>query len=170
MVAALDLGLLLGIISALAVFAGLVFNGLQVRHAQEQRRLEGAAEIMHTFQSREFVQATGALWELPEDLSAEAARKDPRVVDAIITVGVAYETLGVMVHRRIVPLDMVQDVMGGACLFMWRRSQRYIEAERVRQKRDNVFEWFQWLAERLEEHADAAKKAGAQVAHRDWKP
>lgn len=168
--AELDLGFLLGILSALAVFAGLVFNGLQVRHAGEQRRLQAAGEIMHSFQTRDFIRAAGALWEQPEDLSAEAVRKSPELMDAILTVGVVYETLGVLVHRRIVPLDMVQDVMGGAAVYMWRRSKRYIEAERVRQQRASVFEWFQWLAERLEEHAGGAKAVGAQVAYKDWKP
>jgi hypothetical protein len=152
------------------VVVGLVFNGLQVRAATEQRRLAAAAEIVHSFQGRGFVEAAQVLWALPEGLQAEELRQRADVVDAIHTVGVVYETLGVLVHRRIVPLDLVQDVMGAAVVYMWIRVKPFVEDERARQRRASVFEWFQWLAERLEEHAGPAKKVGAHVAFRHWTP
>ena len=36
-------------------------------------------------------------------------------------------------------------------------------------KRESAFEWFQWLAERLQERDAAAPLPPAYLAHRDWK-
>jgi hypothetical protein len=166
-----DLGIALAALSGAAVFAGFLFNGLQTRFAAEQRRQSAAAEIVHSFQGGAFIAAAQMMWELRPGMSGPELRAEgPGTIGAVHNVGVIYETLGVLVHRRIVPIDFVEDVMGGAILYMWTVAKGYVEAERVRQARPSVYEWWQWLAERLEERAPREKSVPAHEAFRDWKP
>jgi hypothetical protein len=46
----------------------------------------------------------------------------------------------------------------------------FVELDRARQGRQNVYEWWQWLAERLAEDASESKRQGAHIAFADWKP
>jgi multisubunit Na+/H+ antiporter MnhE subunit len=49
---------------------------------------------------------------------------------------------------------------------------RYFRAAREREAlgRSTLWEWFQWLAERIEEHESSESPVPAHVAHRDWVP
>ena len=49
---------------------------------------------------------------------------------------------------------------------------RYLEEIRKERNRETLFEWFQWLAEKLDRHSQGKTnlETGAQVAYRDWKP
>lgn len=46
---------------------------------------------------------------------------------------------------------MVEDLFSGVVIFWWSRLRPYAERDRVRTSNPKSYEWFQWLAERLEE-------------------
>jgi hypothetical protein len=46
--------------------------------------------------------------------------------------------------------------------------ERYLEEVRKERKRDTLFEWFQWLAERMMDLESKTPHAPAHVAHRTW--
>jgi hypothetical protein len=105
-----------------------------------------------------------------EDSGSAAAMADPVFRRAAAKVGFAGDALGVMVFYRIVPLHMLDDLMGRFVRLSWTKVKPYAEAQRRRFGHNNYFEWFQWLAERLQQHPVAGKSEGAHVFHRHWKP
>ena len=80
-----------------------------------------------------------------------------------------WERLGILVHRREIQLDLVDDAYGGTILVSWQRLERFVAQFRKTSKRDTAFEWFQWLAERIKEreHTDAA--IPAYIRFKNWK-
>ena len=46
---------------------------------------------------------------------------------------------------------MVDELLGGVCVECWGRLNNYIQDSRIENGRDSLSEWFQWLAERLQE-------------------
>jgi len=86
--------------------------------------------------------------------------------------GIMIEAIGYSVFARIVPLAVVDDLVGGIVRVAWRKLKRYIEFERERAGSQKSWEWFQWLAEQLDRHSQSRTtlKSGAQIVHRDWKP
>lgn len=169
-----DLGTLANlaeIFGAATVAGGVAFAVLQIRHLRAQRMETAAIELVRSFQSPEFVRAVRIVWELPDGLDAEAlVARGPEVEEAAITVGSVFETLGVMVFHRIAPLAIVQDLMGGTVQVAWRKLRPYAEATRREAGFEKPYEWFQWLAERLEEALGPAQAAGAHVTHKAWQP
>jgi hypothetical protein len=80
---------------------------------------------------------------IPDAASASAIAADARVQEAAHAVGCILEGLGYSVYARIVPLDVVGDLLGGTVRLAWRKLRPYIEEERQRGGSQKTFEWFQ---------------------------
>ncbi len=80
-----------------------------------------------------------------------------------------FESIGLMVFRKIVPLDMVDELLGGVCVECWGRLGNYILDSRMENGRDSLSEWFQWLAERLQEIQAHNGVVAAYELHRRWR-
>ena len=76
------------------------------------------------------------------------------------------------VYARIVPLQVVGDLMGGTVRLAWRKVRPYVEEERRRSGSQKTFEWFQWLSTQLERYSPGKTnlEMGAHQAYQDWKP
>jgi hypothetical protein len=83
---------------------------------------------------------------------------------------VQYEFLGNLVYQRMVPLETLDLLVGGAIRACWRRLAPYIKQQRSEHGLENIAEWYQWLADRLEKHGRKDKALGAHVVSKDWQP
>jgi len=157
------------IIGTIAVITGIIFGLIQIRHYQQQRRTVAAVQLVNSFQNPDFTKALRKIWSLPDDTPIAEIRGlgDDRE-DAAFQIGMTLETLGVLVYRRIVPLQILDEVMGDAILILWTRLRPWVEHLRTEQDRDSAYEWFQWLADRLAEK-DRRTEAGAYKIHRNWR-
>jgi len=86
-----------------------------------------------------------------------------------MVVVLTFESIGVMVFRRIVPLQMVNELLGGVCVESWLRLERYMRDLRAESNRKTMSEWFQWLAERLKEQHTRNGRSPAYEQHRHWR-
>jgi len=98
----------------------------------------------------------------------KARRAGPESEKAATLICTTFEAMGVLVHRRIAPLSLVQDLAGGFIVVTWRRLQPWLTELRIEQNNPSDSEWFQWLAEQLERRKEA--KTPAYLLHRDWAP
>jgi Domain of unknown function (DUF4760) len=80
----------------------------------------------------------------------------PEVIDALEQVGIRVETIGSMVWRGIVDIEMVEELYGGIIVFWWSRVRPYVERDRERTSNRKSYEWFQWLAESIEQRRPSA--------------
>ncbi|UCC49197.1 MAG: DUF4760 domain-containing protein, partial [Gemmatimonadota bacterium] len=85
-------------------------------------------------------------------------------------IGNTFESFGVMVYRRIVPLALVDELVGGTVVLLWGKLAAWVEESRKEKSTETVYEWFQWLAERIQEQPGFDILEGAHVKHRDWNP
>ncbi len=65
---------LLNLVSTIAIVAGLVFAGIQIRLAQQQRARDSAIQLMQSFRTPEFVAGIAVLIDLPDGLSRTEIR------------------------------------------------------------------------------------------------
>lgn len=157
------------IAGAVAVISGIVFGLIQIRHYRQQRHMVAAVQLVNSFQSAGFNTALRKIWSLPDDASlAELQKLGQNWEDAAFQVGMTMETMGVLVYRRIVPLSILDQLMGDAVLILWRKLRPWVDHLREEQKRDSAYEWFQWIAERLAEKKRRTE-AGAHRLYRSWR-
>ena len=159
------------VFGALTIIGGLLFAVIQIRQYRQQLRETATLELMNKFQTQEFSQAFQTLRSLPEDVpSSELNADNPETEAAAMFVCSVYETVGVLVFRRILPFQVVEDLTGGAIALCWRKLRTWIQEIRVETSNDRVFEWFQWLVERCAEQQKIESKAlPAYTAHRNWR-
>ena len=154
--------------SALTVLVAVVFGTLTIRQWQRARYLSAAAELVHTVLTPEFTRAIARIVELPEKAPAESVASHAEMLHAVTVVTHGFESLGVLVFHRMLPLHLVDHLVGGYVRASWKRLQPYVEQRRL--TLGAMFgEWYQWLAERLEEDPAPGKSVGAHLAHRNWK-
>ena len=90
--------------------------------------------------------------------------------DAAMLVSTTLEAVGLMVYQRIVPFRLVQQLMGGTIQASWRVLRPHTEWLREKLRRPSIHEWFQWLAERLDECPEYRDEVGAYSKYQNWKP
>jgi hypothetical protein len=141
------------IIGAIIVVGGLWFAVVQLLQYRQQRRDMAAIELARSFQSPAFAQALRLVLSMPNGIrAAELRKRDASYENAAIQVSMILESVGIMVHRRIVDLDVVWELMGGVLLSSWDKLGAWVMDVRSEQEQDKFAEWMQWLAEMMRRH------------------
>ena len=158
------------IFGAAVVVGGLGFGVVQLHHYRQQRRETAAIELLRSFHNPEFSRALRLVIDLPAGVRKKDLGKcSTDQENAIMVVMLTFESIGLMVFRNIVPLDMVDELLGGVCVECWGRLKNYIQDSRREKIRESLSEWFQWLAERLQENQARNGQRVAYEQHRHWR-
>jgi hypothetical protein len=166
-----DISTLANLINAFAVTAGVIFAAAQIRYYRQRRKRDAMLELVRSFQSPAFTSALRRVLLLPDGADAQKIREvlGPDGEDAVYLVSLTWESLGVLVFRRELALDLVDDFFSGPILLSWRKLHVWAEQWRREQNRETGSEWFHWLAERMMEREKLAPPVPAYIAHRTWR-
>jgi len=74
-----------------------------------------------------------------------------------------------MVFRRIVKLDAVDDLLGGAMLVFWSRVKAWADHKRVETDNPKFAEWCERLASRITERRARLGHEPAHIRHAHWR-
>ena len=158
------------ILGVIIVVGGLYFAVLQLRQFRQRRRELAAIEVFRFFGNHKFTEAYLLVLHLPDGMSAEDIRaKQVNLADAAMLICSTMEVIGVMTFQRNVPFATIDNLIGQTTIILWRKLQNWVVALRADAGNENAFEWFQWLAERLE-HYQPRDPHPAYEAHKDWAP
>jgi hypothetical protein len=86
---------------------------------------------------------------------------------AVLQTCINYENCGYLVHARMIPLSLVDELNGGMVRLTWRKFRGYVMQFRV--GNPAAFEWFEWLYDRLLQYP-LPKGDPAHIKYKDWKP
>jgi hypothetical protein len=157
------------IIGAGSIVTGLTVGWIQIRHLRRQQSDAVAINLAQTFYSHELAKAFGLLMPLPDGISlAQMRAMGDHYEQAAFTVCTSFETMGLLVFKRIAPLDLVLDLAGGIVTVMSRKLRRFNEDMREEQQQPALCEWFEWLGDQAEQRK--SQSAPAHIDHRSWKP
>ena len=146
------------ILGLVSVIVGIAFAIVQLQHFRNQRRDLAAVELIRGWQTPEFTKALNTLQMLPERGESEKLRDQGADLENMaFLVGMFFESAGVMVNRKLIPLDIVDDLMGGVARVVWIKV--YVWIEEVRATNPHAFEWWEWLTQQLDERAPIAPKS-----------
>lgn len=163
----IELGL--QIIQTLAIVLGGLFAVDQLRQMRIQRELQVGAEMVRSMQSPIMASTALLIFDLPDNLStAELKAKVGDRFGDVVYMASVFESMGPLVARGQLSLDYYAEFYRGATILCWRKMRRYTEEQRA-SGYPNIFEWFQWLAERLEERQPYASDVPAHVQFKEWR-
>jgi hypothetical protein len=167
----MDINTLMGLISTIAIVAGLFFAGIQLRQLNKQRIREYALHLLDSFQTLEFQNAARIIFELPNGLTKkEIEERLGDKLNSILSMLGIFESLGVLIYRREIDIRLVEDFVSGLILHTGWKLKNYLNEMREITNRQTYFEWFQWLFEQVEKRESKTPAIPSYIEFRDWKP
>jgi len=157
------------IIGAGSIVTGLTFGWFQLRNFRLQQRNAVAINLAQTFYNQDLARAIALLDAVPDGVTLKEMREyGVDYVNAAITVTTSFETMGVLVFKRIATLDLVLDLAGGIVSTMNRKLRTWQNDMRLAQQQPSWGEWFEWLGDQAEKVKRS--QTPAHVKYRDWVP
>ena len=160
---------ILNLISTTVVVVGAVLALLQLRHFAKERSRESALQMLHSFQTPEFLTAVNLVFELPEGFSKKEIedRLGDKITCVLVMMG-TFESLGILVFRRDMDIRLIEDFFSGVIILAGRKLKGYLSEMRETSGRPTYYEWFQWLYEQFEKREAKAPVIPSFVEFRDW--
>ena len=164
-----DIANIVEIIGIIAIIFGITFGLLQLRQHRRQSRDMAILELARSFEDPEFTEAYMLITSLEVGISDnDLQSKGPEYVAAAMRVGWKFETIGLLIYKRVVPMDAMADLVGGFSLKLWSILGEWAQEMRQKQDQPEFLEWYQWLVEKLVERGESTRKP-AYEASRLWR-
>src|SRR5438132_12489069 len=170
-ISAVDLSTLANIATALTVLTAVVFGLIEMRRARTEREERAAFVAVQAILRPAWIESMTLVQAITDGTTPTQIEADPRLFQAVQSIACILESLGYAVFARMVPLNVVDELLGGTVRVAWRKLHGYVEYERERAGSQKNWEWFQWLAEQVDRHSKARTSItlGAHDAYRDWR-
>ncbi len=157
------------VFGAITIVIGLIFGGVQLREYRRQRQEAVASDLMRSFYDANLAESVALIQSMSDGLSlAEIRALGIEHLRAALKIATTFETMGLMVFRRIAPFDLALELVGGLVQVMWRKLERYTREIRVEQSDPAFAEWFEWLAMVCRQHK--SETAPAYERGENWRP
>lgn len=171
-IGAVNLSTVANIATALTVLIAVVFGLIEMRRTRKEREERAAFMAMRAILTPAWMDSMSLVQSISDGTTPGQIEADPRLFKAVQSIACILESLGYAVFARMVPLNVVDEVLGGTVRVAWRKLRGYAEYERDRSGSQKNWEWFQWLAEQIDRHSKAGTNLtlGAHEAYRDWRP
>ena len=171
-IATVNLSTVANIATALTVLTAVVFGLIEMRRARKEREERAAFIAVQAILTPAWIQSMTLVQAISEGTTPSQIEADPRLFQAVQSIACILESLGYAVFARMVPLNVVDELLGGTVRVAWRKLQDYVKYERERAGSQKNWEWFQWLAEQVDRHSKArtSLNLGAHEVYRDWRP
>src|ERR1700755_2702851 len=171
-IATVELSTVANIATALTVLTAVVFGLIEMRRARKDREERAAFVAVQAILTPAWMQSMTLVQAMSDGTTPSQIETDPRLFQAVQSIACILESLGFAVFARMVPLKVVDALLGGTVRIAWRKLRGYVEYERERAGSQKNWEWFQWLAEQIDRHnkAQTSLTLGAHEVYRDWRP
>ena len=137
----------LGLIVSILYYASVLSNANKTREAQL------FMQIYSQWNSLELQSQYGKVMNMQFgtfDDFFEKIRNDLEIRNAVNMVGIFFEGLGVYVHRGLIDVTMVDDLMSEAIINFWEKSKPLVYETRTRANLPQYAEWLEYLATEVE--------------------
>lgn len=171
-IGAMNLSTVANIATALTVLTAVVFGLIEMRRARKEREERAAFVAVQAILTPAWMESMSLVQAISEGTTPSQIEADPRLFKAVQSIACILESLGYAVFARMVPLNVVDELLGGTVRVAWPKLRGYVEYERKRAGSQKNWEWFQWLAEQIDRHSKARTSLtlGAHEAYRNWRP
>jgi len=152
-------------IAAASVVAGVIYTVLQVREQTRMRQTDLIIRLYSTYGSNEFQEALLKVWNAHSKDYEDHVKQygswtsDNPVTKAFTTVGIFFEGLGLLLHRKLIDPGLTFDLFGGAALFLaWETMKPLVQGVRKDADDPTVLTMFEYL------YNEMKKKSAEEVA------
>ena len=145
----LDISAISAIVAATGVLVGVVLAVLELRNLVKQRKSDFLMRLHLAFTTKETVEACmkylSSEYKDYDDFVAKYGSPfaEGQVQTAFVTMGMFMEGIGVLLHRKLVDLDLIIELF--AVEMFWLKMKPLAEGMRKQINDPRVYEWFEYL-------------------------
>jgi len=137
----LDVTSISAIVASGGVLVGVVFAALQLRDLVKTRQTDILMRLYSTFGSTEFLKARNTLWE-SEDYHDYVEKHGSLEATQV---GIFFEAIGVLLHRKLIDVGLVDDLLGPSVTKTWEKIESTVEGWRTQYSSPELGAWFEYL-------------------------
>jgi hypothetical protein len=155
-------------IQTMILAAAAYYAFTQAREARQIRSLNIVRSLRHDVDSTESRQNRYALFnELPDDLTSSLTAEQDQIVDQVV---VEYDNIGSLVINRLIDFDLVASLYGNSTERSWKRTEPWIQKERIRRNGGPYAPYFEKFAKKCIEYNAQKHPGGLEPFKRAVKP
>jgi hypothetical protein len=143
----LDIPSITGIVAAVGVIVGVVLTVLQLRDLVKTRQTDLVVRLYSTFGSKESQEAWKKL--RAREFKDYNDYEKKHGWSEVYQLGIFFEGIGVLLHRKLIDIELVDDLFTAPVKLTWEKVKPIAEELR---KRDipTAWEWFEHLYNELQ--------------------
>ena len=146
----------LGLTASIVYYAGVLRNANKTQKQQlETRQAQLFMNIysyVYTMEFWTYYRELTEQWEWEDyDDWYKKYRSDTDTYNKFAVVGTYFEGMGVLVKRNLIEITFVDDLMSGPIMQFWQKFEPIILEERRRRNMPTIWEWFEYLYDRVKE-------------------
>jgi hypothetical protein len=135
-------------IASAGVFVAAIYYVLQIRHQTKLRQTDMVMRLYATFGSTEFQKASvkvasSEFKDFTDFMKKYSADIEART--AFNSVAIFYEGIGVLAKRKLIDMDLVDDLFITPITQTWKRMEPWVEGWRELSKSPSFGEWFEYV-------------------------
>ena len=145
----LDIPSISGIIAVVGVMVGVAFTVLELRNLVKQRQTDLVWRLYSDANSKQhhdaWIKIMNSKFENYDDLVEKHGQlfSGKPIPDAFLIVANFYEGVGVLLHRKLVDIDMIVDLLPTE--MTWEKVKPAVEGMRKQFNEPKFYEWFEYL-------------------------
>ena len=154
----IDIQTLSIVIASTSVVLAAIYYVLSLRHQTILRQTDLVMRLYSTFGSDEFLKAIKKI--IVDDNEFKDYNDYLRNWPEVPKVGVFFEGMGVLLHRKLVDISLVDDLFSGPIKQVWEIIKPAIEDGRRKLSYSQFFEWFEYLYDEMKRREKRSAKNG----------
>ncbi|MCW4053193.1 MAG: hypothetical protein NWE78_08320 [Candidatus Bathyarchaeota archaeon] len=139
----LDIPFISAVIAAIGVIVGVVFAVLQLRDLVKTRQTDLILRLYAAFSAKEFLKTWDEVRK--RDVTGFADYEKKYDWSEALEIGMFFEGIGVLLRRRLINIDLVDDLFTGPIKTTWESLEDLTKDAREQQEAPTLFEWFEYL-------------------------
>jgi len=152
---------------ALSFLIAVIFGIIEVRLSKRDRHEKLTLEVIRSFQTREFAEISGQVTYQKSPANLQEFLALPINEKAkYIQFGQEMESLGMLVAEHLIDIDLVDKTLGTFVTSSWLKFKTLFEELRQQQSDPFFGEYFQWLAEYIDDRMQKEPREPFHVTHR----
>ena len=151
----MDVSTILTAVEATGILIGILIAVIQLRNLNETRQTELFMNLYETFRSREFQKQYAEIifqhtWKDFDDwLEKYGPVTNVEAFSSWISVPAYFEGIGVLLNRKTIDINMVDDMLSTQILLLWEKIEPITKEYRKSAKRPQLWEWFEYLYNKI---------------------
>jgi len=144
-------------IASASVFIAAVYYILQLRHQAKMRQTDLVMRLYSTWGGERLQDAREEIMTREFKDYDDAVKKYGAWSKEVFEVGLFFEGIGILLHRKLVDIGLVDDLFSFAIKSVWEKLKPITEGSRKKFNRPQIFEWFEYLYNELQKREGKMK-------------